>query len=81
MNDRIVIVDNFFNNFNLLEEHFKKISIYTLDEFVKRIIFNNIKIVILDNNLLFIFLFYLRKVITKNIQLKWIKVTQLKHLF
>ena len=36
MNDRVVVVDNFFNNFNLLEEHFKKISVYTLDEFVKK---------------------------------------------
>ena len=36
MNNRVVVVDNFFNNFNLLEEHFKKISVYTLDEFVKK---------------------------------------------
>ena len=36
MNDRVVIVDNFFDSFNLLEEHFKKISLYTLEEFYQK---------------------------------------------
>ena len=35
MIDRIIVVDNFFDNFNNIKDRFKEISLYSLDEFLK----------------------------------------------
>ena len=35
MSNRIIVVDNFFDNFDNIKDRFKEISLYSLDEFIK----------------------------------------------
>lgn len=36
MSDKVIVVDNFFDGFGLLEKHFKKVPLYSLDEWKKQ---------------------------------------------
>jgi len=38
---KLQVVDNFFDNFNLIEKEFKKIKLYSLEEFNKNFKNNN----------------------------------------